>query len=62
MPKDKFQKRITKLIAILAVGIVVLGIRLLDVQAVNSGDYLSRAQNELYQVSTLLALEAKLQI
>ena len=44
-----------KLIAILAVGVVVLGIRLLDVQGINSGDYASRAENELYLSSTLLA-------
>ena len=55
MPKNEFQQRITKLIAILAVGILVLGIRLVDVQAINSGDYSARAENELYRTSTLLA-------
>ena len=55
MPKNEFQQRITKLIAILAVGVVVLGIRLLDVQGINSSDYVTRAQNELYVTSTLLA-------
>ena len=55
MPKTEFQQRITKLIAILAVGVVVLGLRLLDVQGINSGDYATRAQNELYLTSTLLA-------
>lgn len=55
MSKSEFQQRITKLIAILAVGVVVLGIRLLDVQGINSGDYASRAENELYLSSTLLA-------
>jgi cell division protein FtsI (penicillin-binding protein 3) len=55
MPKNEFQQRITKLIAILAVGVVVLGIRLLDVQGINSGDYVTRAENELYLTSTLLA-------
>ena len=55
MSKSEFQQRITKLIAILAVGVVVLGIRLLDVQGINSGDYSSRAENELYLSSTLLA-------
>ncbi len=55
MPKNEFQQRITKLIAILAVGILVLGIRLVDVQAINSGDYSARAEHELYRTSTLLA-------
>ena len=55
MPKSEFQKRITKLIAIFIVAIFALTIRLVDVQAVNAGDYASRAENELYRVSTLLA-------
>ena len=55
MPKSEFQKRITKLIAIFIVAILALTIRLVDVQAVNAGDYASRAENELYRVSTLLA-------
>ena len=55
MPKSEFQKRITKLIAIFVVAIFALTIRLVDVQAVNAGDYASRAENELYRVSTLLA-------
>ena len=55
MSRNEFQKRITKLIAILAVGVLLLGIRLFDVQAVNASDYVARANNELYLSSTLLA-------
>lgn len=55
MPKSQFQKRITKLIAVFILALIGLFIRLIDVQAVNAGDYASRAENELYRVSTLLA-------
>ncbi len=55
MPRDQFQSRITRLIAIFIFGLAVLLIRLIDVQAINANDYSSRAENELYRVSTLLA-------
>lgn len=55
MPRDQFQSRITRLIAIFIFGLAVLLIRLIDVQAINANDYASRAENELYRVSTLLA-------
>lgn len=55
MPRDLFQSRITKLIAVFIVGLAVLLIRLVDVQAINANDYKNRAENELYRVSTLLA-------
>ena len=55
MPRNQFQQRITRLIVIFLVSLLGLLIRLIDVQAVNAGDYKSRAENELYRVSTLLA-------
>ncbi len=55
MPRDQFQSRITRLIAIFIFGLALLLIRLIDVQAINANDYASRAENELYRVSTLLA-------
>lgn len=55
MPRDKFQKRLTKMISIMLVGIVVLIGRLIDVQAINASDYTKRVDNELYRVTTSLA-------
>ena len=55
MPRNQFQQRITRLMAIFLVALLGLLIRLIDVQAVNAGDYKSRAESELYRVSTLLA-------
>ena len=52
MPRNQFQQRITRLIVIFLVALLGLLIRLVDVQAVNAGDYKSRAENELYRVST----------
>lgn len=55
MPKNKFQRRITRLMVFFLVALTGLVIRLFDVQAVNAGDYKSLTENELYRVSNLLA-------
>ena len=55
MAKNEFQSRITKLLALFIVALGLIVIRLVDVQAINASDYASRAENELYRVSTLLA-------
>lgn len=55
MAKNEFQKRITRLLALFMVVLGLIVIRLVDVQAVNASDYSSRAENELYRTSTLLA-------
>ena len=55
MAKNEFQKRITRLLALFIVVLGLIVIRLVDVQAVNASDYSSRAENELYRTSTLLA-------
>ena len=55
MAKNEFQKRISRLIAIFIVVLGLIVIRLVDVQAINASDYSSRAANELYRTSTLLA-------
>ncbi len=55
MPKNEFQRRITRLMVFFLVALTGLVIRLFDVQAVNAGDYKSLTENELYRVSNLLA-------
>jgi len=55
MPKNEFQRRITRLLVFFLVALTGLVIRLFDVQAVNAGDYKSLTENELYRVSNLLA-------
>jgi cell division protein FtsI (penicillin-binding protein 3) len=55
MAKNEFQKRISRLLAIFIVVLGLLVIRLVDVQAINASDYSSRAANELYRTSVLLA-------
>jgi cell division protein FtsI (penicillin-binding protein 3) len=55
MAKNEFQKRISRLLVIFMVVLGLIVIRLVDVQAINASDYSSRAENELYRTSTLLA-------
>jgi len=53
MPKNEFQRRITRLMVFFLVALTGLVIRLFDVHAVNAGDYKSLTENELYRVSNL---------
>lgn len=55
MAKNEFQKRISRLLAIFIVVLGLIVIRLVDVQAINASDYSTKASNELYRTSTLLA-------
>ncbi|MEY2813932.1 MAG: hypothetical protein RL579_837 [Actinomycetota bacterium] len=55
MPKNEFQRRITRLMVFFLVALTCLVIRLFDVQAVYAGDYKSLTEYELYRVSNLLA-------
>lgn len=55
MAKNEFQTRISRLLAIFVVILGLIFIRLVDVQAINASDYSTRATNELYRTTTLLA-------
>jgi len=55
MARIEFQRRISRLLAVFILVFGLIVIRLIDVQAINASDYSNRAENELYQSSTLLA-------
>ena len=55
MASSLFNKRILRLVSAQLTVILVLVIRLLDVQAVNASGYQERANGELYRTTTLLA-------
>ena len=55
MASSLFNKRILRLVSAQLIVILVLVIRLLDVQAVNASGYQERANSELYRTTTLLA-------